>query len=98
MEGAVDTSYSQDKEQIIELVAKRLDEGHSEEEMKAVVQYKIEEMERQPDIDSKSFVEMFSNPLRIFGDAYEGTVDDMNKYRAHQESMERLTAIEEETA
>ena len=97
LEGAVDTSYSRDKEEIIGLVAKRLDEGHTEQEMRDVVQYKLMEMKSQPDIDSKAFVEMFSNPLRLFGDAYEGTVEDMNKYRAHQESMERLTEIEEET-
>ena len=96
LEGAVGHEFEQNREEIYRLVAKRLDEGRTKEELRSVVQYQVDEIEKSSD-EMRGNVEFFANPIILFGDGYESTLDVMKKNEAKNEKMEQLRAIEEET-
>ena len=96
LEGAVGHEFEQNREEIYRLVAKRLDEGRTKEELRSVVQYQVDEIEKSSD-EMRGNVEFFANPIILFGDGYESPLDVMKKNEAKNEKMEQLRAIEEET-
>ena len=94
LEKAANTSYEQDLEEIYKLVAIKLDEGHTEDELKQVVEFQCKELEKVADKD-RGNMEMFSNPLFLFGSAYESTLSLMNKQDELQDKMQMLKEQEE---
>jgi len=96
LEGAVGREFSQERDETIQLIAQRLDEGRTEKELMAVANFKAEEIKREIDPGDKAVLKMFANPINLFGSGYESTLDLMKKNEAKNEKMERLQQEETE--
>ena len=78
LEKAVGTSYERERNAIEQLIAQRLDEGHTEEELRKVVDYQCKELKHVDD-NNRDFRELMSNPTNLFGNAFEQTLETINK-------------------
>lgn len=87
LEKAVGTSYERERNEIEQLIAQRLDEGHTEEEMRKVIDYKCEELKNKSK-EERAAEEIFFHPSFLFGDAFSTTLELMDKEQQTEEVNE----------
>lgn len=87
LEKAVGTSYERDRNEIEQLIAIKLEEGHTEEEMRKVIDYKCEELKNKSK-EERAAEEIFFHPSFLFGDAFSTTLELMDKEQQTEEVNE----------
>lgn len=84
LEKAVGTSYERDRNEIEQLIAIKLEEGYTEEEMRKVIDYKCEELKNKSK-EERADEEIFFHPSFLFGDAFSTTLELMGKEQQTEE-------------
>lgn len=87
LEKAVGTSYERERNEIEQLIAIKLEEGHTEEEMRKVIDYKCEELKNKSK-EERAAEEIFFHPSFLFGDAFSTTLELMGKEQQTEEVNE----------